>query len=207
MQIRAILTLGQAPPVPLALPASPRPSPPVSMCGAGGGLCFALAGAAPGVRLPAARVPRKPPLGRWRGLSCPPYADGLRGLWGLSPPDRLGKNHGSLRAHVNQISGRRWPPLPLVDSPVFVNSPPELPTANATKSGLLLRSAPPVRVFPTLILGTFATRKGRLFGFYPAERNKTQCYFVAFVRAFYLGRVLAALPNATKLGLLLRSPF
>lgn len=193
--------------MPLALPASPRPSPPVSMCGAGGGLCFVLAGAAPGVRLPAARVPRKPPLGRWRGLSCPPYADGLRGLWGLSPPDRLGKNRGSLRAHVNQISGRLCPPPLLVDSPAFVNSPPKLPIANATKSGLLLRSAHPVRIFPTLILGTFATRKGRLFGFYPAERNKTQCYFVAFVRAFYLGRVLAALPNATKLGLLLRSPF
>lgn len=127
--------------MPLALPASPRPSPPVSMCDAGGGLCFVLAGAAPGVRLPAARVPRKPPLGRWRGLPCPPYADGLRGLWGLSPPDRLGKNRGSLRSHVNQISGRLCPPLPLVDSPAFVNSPPKLPTANATKpSVILLRS-------------------------------------------------------------------
>ena len=140
-----------------------------------------LAGAAPCVRLPAARVPRKPPLGRWRGLPCPPYADGLRGLWGLSPPDRLGKNRGSLRSRVNQIFGRQCPPPLLVDSPAFVNSPPKLPTANATKSGLLLRSAPPVRVFPTLILGTFATHKGRLFGFYPAERNKTQCYFVAFI--------------------------
>lgn len=207
MQIRAILTLGQAPPGASGVACQSTAISPRQRVRCWWGALLCLAGAAPGVRLPAARVPRKPPLGRWRGLPCPPYADGLRGLWGLSPPDRPGKNRGSLRSRVNQIFGRQCPPPLLVDSPAFVNSPPKLPTANATKSGLLLRSAPSVRVFPTLILGTFATHKGRLFGFYPAERNKTQYYFVAFVRAFYLGRVLAALPNATKLGLLLRSPF
>ena len=107
----------------------------------------------------------------WGALLC---------LGGQPPPKRPGKNHQSHRTHVNQIFVRGRTQPPPVDSPAFVNSPLAARPVNATKSGLLLRSAPPVRYFPTLILETFTAQKGRLFGSFPAERNKTKCYFVAF---------------------------
>ncbi len=71
VQIRAILTLGQVPPVPLALPASPRPSPPVSMCGAGGGLCFAWRGQPPASACPPHGCPESPRLGVGGGFRVP----------------------------------------------------------------------------------------------------------------------------------------
>lgn len=60
-----------APPVPLALPASPRPSPPVSMCGAGGGLCFAWRGQPPASACPPHGCPESPRLGVGGGFRVP----------------------------------------------------------------------------------------------------------------------------------------
>ena len=74
---------------------------------------------------------------------------------------------------------------------------------SATKSGLLLRSP---KDCANLILELSHPQRAAFKAVSPAKRNKTQYYFVAFVRAFYLTG-LVALPNATKSGLLLRSPF
>ena len=74
---------------------------------------------------------------------------------------------------------------------------------SATKFGLLLRSP---KDCAYLIQELFHPQRAAFEAVSPAKRNKTQCYFVAFVRAFYKTG-LVALPNATKSGLLLRSPF
>ena len=74
---------------------------------------------------------------------------------------------------------------------------------SATKFGLLLRSP---KDCANLILELSNPQRAAFKAVSPAKRNKTEYYFVAFVRAFYLTG-LVALPNATKSGLLLRSPF
>lgn len=167
--------------MPLALPASPRPSPPVSMCGAGGGLCFALAGAAPASACPPHGCPESPRLGVGGGFRVPRMRTVCAASGGCPRLIGLAKITGHSVTMSTKFPGgcarrRFWLTVRLLST-----RPRNCLLRTQQNQACCCVRLPPVRVYPTLILGTFATHEGRLFGFYPAERNKTQCYFVAFI--------------------------
>ena len=143
---------------------------------------------------------------------CRPFPDSPRALSsasvrGLFLCHQPCKNHGSVRGY-GQLP--KAAPAAVFFRRLTMRQKSTIPPhhiagacRSATKSGLLLRSP---KDCAYLMLELFHPKRAAFKTVSPAKRNKTQCYFVAFIGRF-IERHYSRPMKATKFGLLLRSPF